>query len=102
MPFKRLNVKEEIEKESKSDPKFANAYKVTKTCMNLVMYLMRVKKKMDINDDELAEKAGISIERLQTMYSFEHVSITKLILVADALGYELVLKEKENIDESNI
>jgi len=70
MSFKRINVKEEIKKQRESDPKFAKAYKVTSTCMGLVMKLMSVKKKMDINDDELAEKAGISIERLQTMYSF--------------------------------
>ena len=60
MPFKKLNVREIIDKKIKTDDKFATAYSEVENEYKLIREIVKARKEQGLTQQELAEKVGSS------------------------------------------
>lgn len=96
MPFKKVNIDEEIKKEKSKSPEFKKMYNWYK----LVCEMTRIRKNKKVTQTNLAASVGIKqqvISRIET--AKEEPSLGLFCSILDKLGYELKIVKKDNKDD---
>lgn len=95
MPFKEINVKQEIEKQREIDTKFRKAWDESRAEYKLIGEMISLRKQEKITQSKLAELTGNKqqvISRIERKESIPTIRAFSQIL--DALGYELRIVKK--------
>lgn len=98
MPFKEINVKQEIEKQRENDPKFRKAWDESRAEYKLIGEMISLRKQAKITQKELALLTGNKqqvISRIERKESIPTIRAFSHIL--NALGYELRIVKKNSI-----
>ena len=82
----------EIVSEQLKNPKFAKAYKAEGEKLNIAVSIYLAREKAGMTQEELANRANLSIEAIQQMEDGEITSFEDLSSVAHVLEKELSIK----------
>ncbi len=100
MPFKKVSVKQMIEEEKISDPKFAKIWDENASQRDVLRQLVKYRKQSGLSQGELAVKAGM---KQQMLSKIEQRTISPTLKtfcsILDAMGYQIVITKK---DESTV
>lgn len=95
MPFKKVNIKEEIEKRINNDAELKTAYEHAQHEYDVVRQLVKSRNEMGLSQSDVAKQSGLTqqmISRIETMDNSP--TLRNLIRYADSLGLEIKLEKK--------
>ena len=99
MTTKLINVREIIEQKRAEDPVFRIEFDRVHLEYQLIMQLVKERKAMDMSQDELAKKSGISQQALSRLEREKHVpTLSTFIKIINALGLEITLTKRKETD----
>ena len=98
MPFKEINVKQEIEKQRENDQKFIKAWDESRAEYKLIGEMIALRKREKITQSELSALTGNKQQVISLIERKESVpTIRAFAHILDALGYELQIVKKKSI-----
>ena len=98
MPFKKVNVKDEINKRLENDAELKKAYDCAQLEYELLKQLVKMRKEMGFSQSDVAKKSGLTqqmVSRIETVGNSP--TLRNFIKYVDSLGLEIKL-EKKNTD----
>ena len=94
MPFKKIDVKELLEKELEDDALKSN-YDQIKKEYELIEQIVKIRKQKKISQVDLAKKARVSQQAISRLEREKHIpKIDTLMKIVDGLGLKLTLTER--------
>lgn len=98
MPFMKIDVEKEIEKQKANDPEFKQAWDDSRAEYRLIGEMISLRKQEKMTQKELASLTGNKqqvISRIERKESIPTIRVFSNIL--DTLGYELRIVKKKSI-----
>jgi len=98
MPFKKVNVKDEINKRLENDAELKKAYDCAQLEYEVLKQLVKMRKEMGLSQSDVAKKSGLTqqmVSRIETVGNSP--TLRNFIKYVDSLGLEIKL-EKKNTD----
>jgi len=98
MPFKKVNVKEEINQRLENDAELKKAYAYAQLEYEILKQLVKIRNEMGFSQKDVAKKSGLTqqmVSRIETVGNSP--TLRNFIKYVDSLGLEIKL-EKKNID----
>lgn len=95
MPFKRVNVKEEINKRIENDAELKTAYEQAQYEYAVVKQLVKARNEMGFSQSDVAKQSGLTqqmISRIETVDNSP--TLRNFIRYADSLGLKIKLEKK--------
>ena len=90
MPFRQVNIKEEIEKLRATDPEFKKVWDDSRMEYELLGQLIKLRNQKGLTQEELAEKAGCTQQRISLIEKREQSPTLKtLCSMAKALDVNI-------------
>lgn len=90
MPFKEINIENEIEERCSESEKFRIAWESQKTWHRLVDDVVRIRKQKSMTQENLADIIGCSPRVIQEIENKEYIpSLVLFCRIVEALGYQL-------------
>lgn len=94
MPFKKVDINELLKEELKSE-EFREDYNRVRKEYELIEQIVRIRKKLNITQAELAKKANVSQQAISRLEKEKHIpKIDTLLKIVDGLGLKLTLTER--------
>jgi DNA-binding XRE family transcriptional regulator len=94
MPFKKIDVKELLEKELE-DVALKSNYNQIKKEYELIEQIVKIRKQKKISQVDLAKKARVSQQAISRLEREKHIpKIDTLMKIVDGLGLKLTLTER--------
>lgn len=94
MPFKKIDVKELLEKELE-DVTLKSNYDQIKKEYELIEQIVKIRKQKKISQVDLAKKARVSQQAISRLEREKHIpKIDTLMKIVDGLGLKLTLTER--------
>lgn len=94
MPFKKIDVKELLEKEFE-DVALKSNYDQIKKEYELIEQIVKIRKQKKISQVDLAKKARVSQQAISRLEREKHIpKIDTLMRIVDGLGLKLTLTER--------
>jgi len=94
MPFKKIDVKELLEKELEDDVLKSNYDQIRKE-YELIEQIVKIRKQKKISQVDLAKKARVSQQAISRLEREKHIpKIDTLMKIVDGLGLKLTLTER--------
>lgn len=94
MPFKKIDVKELLEKELE-DVALKSNYDQIKKEYELIEQIVKIRKQKKISQVDLAKKARVSQQAISRLEREKHIpKIDTLMKIVDGLGLKLTLTER--------
>ena len=98
MPFVKINVKEEIEKQRQEDLKFRKAWDESRAEYKLIGEMIALRKQGKITQKQLAALTGNKQQSISRIERKEYIpTIRAFSHILDALGYELKIVKKGGV-----
>ena len=95
MPFKQINVEEEIIRKRKEDAEFDKMWQESRNEYKLLGELIRIRKEAKLSQTELAEKTGNKQQVISRIENKENSPTLKTLCgILDVLGYEIKFQPK--------
>lgn len=99
MPFRKVNVREEIEQKKKNDPEFAEAYEEVTREYELISEARRLRKEMGITQPEIAKLSGMTQQAISRIEQQGHSpTLGNFLKYIAAAGIEIKLEKKHTVD----
>lgn len=95
MPFKKVNVKEEINKRIENDAELKTAYEQTQHEYDVVKQLVKARNEMGFSQNDIAKQSGLTqqmVSRIETVDNSP--TLRNFIRYADSLGLKIKLEKK--------
>lgn len=94
MPFKKVDINELLKEELKSE-EFREDYNRVRKEYELIEQIVRIRKKLNITQAELAKKANVSQQAISRLEKEKHIpKVDTLLKIVDGLGLKLTLTER--------
>lgn len=98
MPFVEINVKNEIEKQRETDPKFKKAWDESRAEYRLIGEMISLRKQENVTQKQLATLTGNKQQVISRIERKESIpTIRAFSHMLDALGYELQIVKKKSM-----
>ena len=98
MPFKQINVNEEIAEKRKADSEFDSLWQSSRNEYKLLAELVKIRKESNLSQAELAEKSGNKQQVISRIENKENSPTLKTLCnILDVLGYEIKFQPKQGI-----
>lgn len=98
MPFKQINVNEQIAEKRKTDAEFDSLWQGSRNEYKLLAELVKIRKEANLSQTELAEKSGNKQQVISRIENKENSPTLKtLCSILDVLGYEIKIQPKQGI-----
>lgn len=98
MPFKQINVNEQITEKRKTDSEFDTLWKESRNEYKLLAELVKIRKEANLSQTELAEKSGNKQQAISRIENKENSPTLKtLCSILDVLGYEIKFEPKHQV-----
>ncbi|HHV95234.1 MAG TPA: helix-turn-helix transcriptional regulator [Clostridiaceae bacterium] len=97
MPFKKVNVKEEINKRLESDIELKKAYDCAQREYEVLKQLVKMRNEMGLSQSDVARKSGLTqqmVSRIETVGNSP--TLRNFIKYVDSLGLEIKIEKKNN------
>ena len=97
MPFKKVNVKEEINKRLESDIELKKAYDCSQREYEVLKQLVKMRNEMGLSQSDVARKSGLTqqmVSRIETVGNSP--TLRNFIKYVDSLGLEIKIEKKNN------
>ena len=95
MPFKEISIAEVIQHKHASDPIFKQAWEMSRNEYELLFAIASLRKEHHLTQQDLAELTGSSQQEISRLENRSHSpALRTLCRIVNALGYDLVLKER--------
>lgn len=96
MPFKQINVNEQIIEKRKTDSEFDTLWQESRNEYKLLAELVKIRKEANLSQTELAEKSGNKQQVISRIENKENSPTLKtLCSILDVLGYEIKFVPKQ-------
>ena len=96
MPFKPINVNEQIIEKRKNDAEFDKLWQESRNEYKLLAELVKIRKEANLSQTELAEKSGNKQQVISRIENKENSPTLKtLCSILDVLGYEIRFETKQ-------
>lgn len=96
MPFKQINVNEQIAEKRKKDAEFDALWKESRNEYKLLAELVKIRKEANLSQTELAEKSGNKQQVISRIENKENSPTLKTLCgILDVLGYEIKFEQKK-------
>lgn len=95
MPFKKVNVKEEINKRIENDAELKTAYEQAQYEYDVVKQLVKARNEMGFSQNDVAKQSGLTqqmVSRIETVDNSP--TLRNFIRYADSLGLKIKLEKK--------
>ena len=97
MPFVKINISDEIQKEKCSSPKFKKAWEESREEYRLIGEMIRLRKQEKITQSKLSEITGNKQQVISRIEKKENSPSLRIFCnLLNALGYELQIVKKSN------
>ncbi len=98
MPFKQINVNEQIEEKRKTDSEFDALWQESRNEYKLLAELVKIRREANLSQSELAEKSGNKQQVISRIENKENSPTLKTLCgILDVLGYEIKFEPKQSI-----
>ena len=98
MPFKQININEQITKKLKNDAEFETLWNESRNEYKLLAELVKIRKEANLSQTELAEKSGNKQQVISRIENKENSPTLKtLCSILDVLGYEIKFEPKQRV-----
>jgi len=98
MPFKQINVSEQIIEKRKNDTEFDALWQESRNEYKLLAELVKIRKESNLSQTELAEKSGNKQQVISRIENKENSPTLKtLCSILDVLGYEIKFEPKQGV-----
>ena len=98
MPFKQINVNEQIAEKRKNDAEFDAIWQESRNEYKLLAELVKLRKQANLSQAELAEKSGNKQQAISRIENKENSPTLKtLCTILDVLGYEIRFEPKQRV-----
>lgn len=98
MPFKTINVNEQIAEKRKNDTEFDSLWEESRKEYKLLAELIKIRKDSNLTQAELAERSGNKQQVISRIENKENSPTLKtLCSILDVLGYEIKFERKQKI-----
>jgi DNA-binding XRE family transcriptional regulator len=98
MPFKKMDVKNEIKKRIESDSEFKEAYTKVEREYDLIKSIVRLRKEMNITQKDISEKTGLTQQMVSRIEKYNNSPrLNNFIEYINAIGLDIDLKEKQKV-----
>lgn len=98
MPFKEINVNDQIADKRKKDAEFDTLWKESRNEYKLLAELVRIRKESNLSQSELAEKSGNKQQVISRIENKENSPTLKTLCgILDVLGYEIKFEPKQRV-----
>ena len=97
MPFKKVNVKEEINKRLENDIELKKAYEYAQLEYEVLKQLVKMRNEMGLSQSDVARKSGLTqqmVSRIETVGNSP--TLRNFIKYVDSLGLEIKIEKKNN------
>lgn len=97
MPFKKVNVKEEINKRLESDIELKKSYDCSQREYEVLKQLVKMRNEMGLSQSDVARKSGLTqqmVSRIETVGNSP--TLRNFIKYVDSLGLEIKIEKKNN------
>ena len=95
MPFRKVNVKEEVNKRLENDVELKKAYDCAQREYEVLKQLVKMRNEMGFTQNDVAKKSGLTqqmVSRIETMGNSP--TLRNFIKYVDSLGLEIKLEKK--------
>lgn len=104
MPFRKVNVKQEINKRLENDVELKKAYEYAQREYEVLKQLIKMRNEMGLSQCDVARKSGLTqqmVSRIET--AGNSPTLRNFIKYIDSLGLEIKLeKKKKNMEYTNV
>lgn len=98
MPFRQINVQEQIKEKINSDAEFNNLWQESRNEYKLLAELVKIRKEANLSQTELANRSGNKQQVISRIENKENSPTLKtLCSILDVLGYEIKFEPKQSI-----
>ena len=98
MPFVKIDVKKEIEKQRQIDPEFRKAWDESRAEYKLIGEMISLRKQEKITQKQLAELTGNKQQVISRIERKENIPTIRVFShILNALGYELQIVKKKSV-----
>jgi len=100
MPFKKVNVKEEVNKRLENDIELKKAYDYAQREYEVLKELIRMRNEMGFSQSDVARMSGLTqqmVSRIETVGNSP--TLRNFLKYVDSLGLEIKFEKKNNILE---
>ena len=98
MPFKQININEQITEKRKNDAEFDALWQGSRNEYKLLAELVKIRKEANLSQTELAEKSGNKQQVISRIENNENSPTLKTLCgILDVLGYEVKFEPKQRI-----
>ena len=98
MPFKQINVNEQILEKRNNDAEFDSLWQESRNEYKLLAELVKIRKESNLSQTELAEKSGNKQQVISRIENKENSPTLKtLCSILDVLGYEIRFEPKQRV-----
>ena len=97
MPFKKVNVKEEINNRLENDIELKKAYEYAQLEYEVLKQLVKMRNEMGLSQSDVAKKSGLTqqmVSRIETVGNSP--TLRNFLKYVDSLGLEIKLEKKNN------
>lgn len=96
MPFKQINVSEQIMNKRNSDSEFDTLWQQSRAEYKLLAELVKIRKASNLSQTELAQRSGNEQQVISRIENKENSPTLKtLCSILDVLGYEIKFEPKQ-------
>ena len=97
MPFKQININEQINEKLNTDAEFKQLWNESRSEYRLLADLIKIRKATGMSQAELAEKSGNKQQVISRIENHENSPTLKTLCgLLDVLGYEIRFEPKAN------
>lgn len=95
MPFKKINVNDEIEKRLDDDPDLKNAYDQSELEYEVIKLLVRERNEMGYSQKDIAKQSGLTQQMVSRIETADNSpTLRNFLKYVNSLGLELKLEKK--------
>lgn len=100
MPFRKLDVKSEIQHRCDKDPDFKESYDIIDKEYTLIEKAVLMRKEQGHTQKEVAQQAGLTQQAISRIERLDNrPTLRNFIKYLDAAGLELIIKKKDETTE---
>lgn len=95
MPFREIDIDEEIQKKINEDAEFAKAWENSRNEYELLLEVIRIRKELGLTQQQLADISGNTQQEISRLEKRGHSPALRTICrIVNSMGYDLVLRKR--------
>lgn len=100
MPYKKINVQEEINKRLENDPELKEAYQHAQNEYEVIKQLVLIRNEMGLSQNDVSRQSGLTQQMVSRIETADNSpTLRNFMRYVDSLGLEIKLEKKNHKTE---